>query len=65
MGFAPCLDQLVRGRRDQRRVNCVDRHLPKRANQTAIIWEGDSLDKSKLITYAELHEQVNKFANVL
>jgi len=45
--------------------NCVDRHLPKRANQTAIIWEGDSPGESKLITYAELHEQVNKFANVL
>ena len=45
--------------------NCIDRHLPKRANQTAIIWEGDLPDESKLITYAELHEQVNKFANVL
>ncbi len=45
--------------------NCVDRHLPKRANQTAIIWEGDSPDESKRITYAELHEHVNRFANVL
>ncbi|THD47579.1 MAG: acetate--CoA ligase [Bradyrhizobium sp.] len=45
--------------------NCIDRHLPKRANQTAIIWEGDSPDESKLITYAELHEQVCRFANVL
>jgi acetyl-CoA synthetase len=45
--------------------NCVDRHLPKRADQTAIIWEGDSPDESKHITYAELHRQVNKFANVL
>ncbi len=45
--------------------NCIDRHLPKRANQTAIIWEGDLPDESKLITYAELYEQVNKFANVL
>jgi acetyl-CoA synthetase len=45
--------------------NCVDRHLPKRANQTAIIWEGDSPDESKFITYAELHEKVNRFANVL
>ncbi|MGA2495146.1 MAG: acetate--CoA ligase [Roseiarcus sp.] len=45
--------------------NCIDRHLPKRANQTAIIWEGDSPDESKRITYAELYEQVNKFANVL
>ena len=45
--------------------NCIDRHLPKRANQTAIIWEGDSPDESKLITYAELHAQVCRFANVL
>ena len=45
--------------------NCVDRHLPNRANQTAIIWEGDSPDESKRITYRELHEHVNKFANVL
>ena len=45
--------------------NCVDRHLARRGNQTAIIWEGDSPSKSRLITYNELHEQVNKFANVL
>ena len=46
-------------------VNCVDRHLPKRANQTAIIWEGDDPSKSKRITYAELAENVARFANVL
>src|SRR3978361_930429 len=46
-------------------VNCIDRHLPKRANQTAIIWEGDDPSKSKHITYAELAEHVAKFANVL
>ena len=46
-------------------VNCVDRHLPKRSNQTAIIWEGDDPSKSKHITYAELSEQVGRFANVL
>ena len=34
--------------------NCIDRHLPQRAEQTAIIWEGDNPDDSKLITYAEL-----------
>ncbi|MBV8472074.1 MAG: acetate--CoA ligase, partial [Hyphomicrobiales bacterium] len=45
--------------------NCVDRHLPKRANQTAIIWEGDDPTRSKHITYAELHEEVCRFANVL
>ena len=45
--------------------NCIDRHLPKRANQTAIIWEGDDPSKSKHITYAELAQQVGVFANVL
>jgi acetyl-CoA synthetase len=45
--------------------NCVDRHLPKRANQTAIIWEGDNPNESKAITYAELKNEVSKFANVL
>ncbi|MDB5531975.1 MAG: acetate--CoA ligase [Hyphomicrobiales bacterium] len=46
-------------------ANCVDRHLAQRANQTAIIWEGDDPTKSKHITYKELHEQVCRFANVL
>ncbi len=47
-------------------VNCVDRHLPKRANQTAIIWEPDDPDTpARHITYAELSEKVNRMANVL
>ncbi|AFU99211.1 acetate--CoA ligase [Simiduia agarivorans] len=46
-------------------VNCIDRHLPKRANQTAIIWEGDDPSVDKHITYAELHEQVCRLANVM
>jgi acetyl-CoA synthetase len=46
-------------------TNCVDRHLPRRANQTAIIWEGDDPSKSKDITYAELAQHVGRFANVL
>ena len=45
--------------------NCIDRHLPARANQTAIIWEGDDPNESKKITYGELHEQVCKLANAL
>ena len=45
--------------------NCVDRHLPKRADQIAIIWEGDSSDESLQITYAQLHEKICRFANVL
>ncbi|WP_353429882.1 acetate--CoA ligase [Paracoccus denitrificans] len=47
-------------------VNCIDRHLPGRANQTAIIFEPDDPDQpARHITYAELSEKVNRFANVL
>ncbi len=46
-------------------VNCIDRHLKKRADQTAIIWEGDSPYDDKKITYRELHEHVCRLANVL
>src|SRR6476646_5480821 len=45
--------------------NCVDRHLPKRAKQTAIIWEGDDPKDSKHITYQELHDEVCRMANIL
>lgn len=43
--------------------NCLDRHLPERADQVAIIWEGDNPNSSESITYKELHEKVCKFAN--
>ncbi len=46
-------------------VNCIDRHLKTRANQTAIIWEGDDPDVSKTITYQELHDEVCKLANAM
>ncbi len=46
-------------------ANCLDRHLAKRGEQTAIIWEGDDPDLSEHITYRDLHERVCKFANVL
>jgi acetyl-CoA synthetase len=46
-------------------ANCIDRHLAKRANQTAIIWEGDDPKDSKHITYKQLHEEVCRFSNVL
>lgn len=45
--------------------NCVDRHLAERANETAIIWEGDDPADDARITFAELHEQVCRMANVL
>jgi len=46
-------------------VNCIDRHLPDRANQTAIIWEGDEPGTDKKITYQELHDHVCQMANIL
>jgi acetyl-CoA synthetase len=46
-------------------VNCLDRHLAKRGNQTAIIWQGEPEEDVRRITYAELHADVCKFANVL
>ncbi|ADE40121.1 acetate--CoA ligase [Candidatus Puniceispirillum marinum] len=46
-------------------VNCLDRHLQSRGDQTAIIWEGDDPNDHRHISYRELHEEVCKFANVL
>ncbi|MHA6642901.1 acetate--CoA ligase [Mesorhizobium sp. A623] len=45
--------------------NCIDRHLEKRGDQVAIIWEGDDPSDEKKITYQQLHEHVCRFANVL
>jgi acetyl-CoA synthetase len=45
--------------------NCVDRHLEKRGDQVAIIWEGDEPTEDKKITYKELHAEVCRWANVL
>ncbi len=45
--------------------NCIDRHLPQRANQTAIIWEGDDPEVSQRVTYQQLHDEVAKLANGL
>ena len=46
-------------------VNCVDRHLESRGDQTAIIWEGDDPEVDKHITYKELHEEVCKLSNAM
>ncbi len=46
-------------------VNCIDRHLPNRAEQTAIIWEGDEPDDDARITYQELYQSVCQLANGL
>lgn len=47
-------------------TNCIDRHLPKRANDIAIIWEPDTPEEApRHITYQQLHDEVCRFANVL
>ena len=45
--------------------NTLDRHLEKRASQVAFHWEGNDPKDAGKITYAELHKDVCKFANVL
>ncbi|MGA0058196.1 MAG: acetate--CoA ligase [Planctomycetota bacterium] len=45
--------------------NCIDRHLPEKANDTAILWAGDKLGEYRHITYQELHEETCRLANVL
>ncbi len=46
-------------------VNCIDRHLGERGDQTAIIWEGDEPSDDKQLTYKELYEEVCRFSNAL
>jgi len=46
-------------------VNCIDRHLPERADQTAILWEGDDPNEHKHITYQTLKDEVCRLANVM
>jgi len=46
-------------------VNCIDRHLPERADKTAILWEGDDPKDDRAITYAGLHGEVCRMANIL
>lgn len=45
--------------------NCIDRHLPLKANQAAILWEGDDEHHQRTLTYAELHQEVCLMGNVL
>lgn len=46
--------------------NCIDRHLPHKANQVALIWEPDNSEESfKTYTYQQVYEEVNRFANLL
>jgi len=46
-------------------VCCIDQHLATRADQTALIWEGDELGEVKTYTYRELHREVCKIANAM
>jgi len=46
-------------------INCIDRHLAARSDQTAIIWEGDDPKESNHISYQELYENVCRFSNAL
>jgi acetyl-CoA synthetase len=45
--------------------NCIDRHLPTRANHVALLWEGNEPQQSLQLTYAELFEKICRFSNVL
>jgi acetyl-CoA synthetase len=45
--------------------NCIDRHLARRGDQTAIVWEGDDPGEDRRVTYRELHDAVCRFANVM
>lgn len=46
-------------------ANCLDRHLPHKANQLAIVWEGDNEQEQRTLTFAELHAEVCRMSNVL
>ena len=54
-----------RGAKLNASFNCIDRHLEKRGDQTAIIWEGDEPDQDLKITYRDLHEAVCRLSNAL
>ena len=46
-------------------VNCIDRHLPAKSDQPAILWEGDGTDERRSVTWGELSDRVNRLANLL
>ena len=52
-----------RGAKLNASYNCLDRHLPNKASQLAIIWEGDDPRNCRTITYQELYVEVCRFAN--
>ena len=64
-GFATADSKWFEGAKLNVAYNCIDRHLQRRGEQTAIIWEGDEPEIDKKITYRELHTEVCKLANAL
>jgi acetyl-CoA synthetase len=54
-----------RGAKTNITYNCLDRHLEKKKDQVAIIWEGNSPGEERQLTYGDLHREVSKFANIL
>jgi len=46
-------------------MNCIDRHLEARGEQTAILWEGNEPGDNRSLTYNQLHSEVCRFSNVL
>ena len=63
--FTNAVIKWYEGARTNITVNALDRHLEKRGNQPAIIWEGNEPGEGRILTYKDLHAEVCKFANVL
>ncbi|KEQ13941.1 acetate--CoA ligase [Endozoicomonas numazuensis] len=63
--FKKCEVSWFKGGKLNASFNCIDRHLENRADQVAIIWEGDTPDLQRKITYQEIHDEVCKLANGL
>jgi len=61
----PVFIEWFKGAKTNITYNCLDRHLEKRGDQTAFIWEGNSPDEDQKITYKQLHAKVCQFANAL
>ena len=61
----PIAVEWFRGAETNLSYNCLDRHLEKRGNKTAILWEGNDPAESRKLSFRELHAEVSKFANVL
>jgi acetyl-CoA synthetase len=63
--FSDAQSQWFAGAKLNASFNCIDRHLARKAQATAIIWEGDDPSESKSISYQELHDNVCRLSNAL